>query len=390
MNSILFIFAALNTIMARILYLSHCGSSVGGGERQLFNLVTSLDSSLYQPTVICPDDGAFSRHLRAAGIETIIRPLPAWRKGKHFLHRYIAASQLVRLVKKRQFRLVHTSDSWHNPYLIRIARHCGIPTVSHVRTPIRLDQVRKYRFHQISMIVSISERFKPPFLEAGIPSDKIAFIHDSVDLNLFRNVPAESNVLKRDFPSNHDVSIGFVGRIEPFKKQLEFVQAAERVIQSRPNARFFLVGGIQSESYFEQVKRFVSVHGLGNNVIFAGERSDMPQVLASLNFLVTLAGGSIVFEAMACGLPVILVRNMPPSNVSWEIVRDGETGFVIPHEDAEPLSDAIIELIDNPELQGRMGKEARKWAEEQFSHMRMTNQTQQIYDGLLQSDELSR
>ena len=371
--------------MTRVLYLS--GSIFGGAERQLFYLVTDLDRRRYQPTVVCPDDGAFPDQLRAAGIDTIIHPLPAWRKTKNLIHRRVAASRLTQLVAKRKIQLIHASDSWHNPYLIRAARQCGIPSVSHVRTPIRPDQVRKYGFHQISMIISISERFKPPFLEAGIPPDKIAFIHDSVDLNLFTKVHTGADVLKRDFPADRDVLIGFVGRIEPFKKQLEFVQAAERVVRSRPNARFFLIGKVQSRSYFEQVRRFVSVHGLGNNVIFTGERSDMPQVLASLNFLVTLAGGSIVFEAMACGLPVILVRNMPPSNVSWEIVRDGETGFVIPHEDAEPLSDAIIELIDNPELQGRMGEEARKWAEEQFSHIRMIDRTQEIYDGLLQSDE---
>jgi len=370
--------------MTRILYLSHCGSSIGGGERQLYYLVTNLDRDRYQPIVVCPDDGVFADQLRDAGIPTFILPLPAWRKAKSLFSRYVAAFRLARFAKQQGIQLIHTSDSWFNPYLLRVSRKLGIPSVSHVRTPIRPDQVKNYRFKEVSMIISISERFKPPFLQAGISPEKILFIHDAVDLSLFSDEPPAVNVLQRDFPTDGDVRVGIVGRIEPVKKQLEFLQAAEIVLKSRRNVSFFLVGGVQSKGYFEQVKSFIADRGLDQHVICTGERSDMPEVLASLDILVTLSGGSIVFEAMACGKPVILVRKMPPSNVSWEIVRDGETGFVIPHEEAQPLAGAMMRLIDDPALQRHMGHEGRKWAEERFSHIQMARQTQESYDRLVQ------
>jgi len=378
--------------MTRILYLSHCGSSIGGGERQLYYLVTNLDRDRYQPIVVCPDDGVFADQLRDAGIPTFIPPLPAWRKAKSLFSRYVAAFRLTRFAEQQGIQLIHTSDSWFNPYLLRVSQKLGIPSVSHVRTPIRPDQVKNYRFKEVSMIISISERFKPPFLQAGIPPEKIVFIHDAVDLSLFRDEPPAVNVLQRDFPTDGGVRVGIVGRIEPVKKQLEFLQAAEIVLKSRRHSHaergnevsFFIIGGVQSKGYFEQVKSFIADRGLDRHVICTGERSDMPEVLASLDILVTLSGGSIVFEAMACGKPVILVRKMPPSNVSWEIVRDGETGFVIPHEEAQPLAGAVMRLIDDPALQRRMGREGRRWAEERFSHIQMARQTQEIYDQLVQ------
>ena len=371
--------------MTCILYLSHCGSIIGGGERQLYYLVTHLDRHRYQPIVVCPDDGLFANQLRSTGIPTHILPLPAWRKAKSLLFRYTAASRLARFAARQGIGLIHTSDSWFNPYLFRVSQKLGIPSVSHVRTPIRPDQVKKYRFKDMSAIITISERFKPPLLQAGIPPEKIAFIHDAVDLDLFKDEPAAVNVLKRDFSTDGEVLVGIVGRIEPIKKQLEFLQAAELVLKSGRNVRFFLIGGIQSKSYFERVKGFIADRGLGGHVIHTGERNDMPEVLASLDILVTLSGGSIVFEAMACGKPVILVRKIPPSNISWEIVRDGETGFVIPHDDIQPLVEGMIRLIDNPELQKCMGRGGRRWAEERFSHIRMVDQTQAIYDKLLRS-----
>ncbi|MXV73356.1 glycosyltransferase family 1 protein, partial [Candidatus Poribacteria bacterium] len=53
--------------MIPILYLSHCGSSIGGGEKQLAYLVTNIDRTRYHPLVVCPDDGVFAEHLRRTG-----------------------------------------------------------------------------------------------------------------------------------------------------------------------------------------------------------------------------------------------------------------------------------------------------------------------------------
>lgn len=369
--------------MTPILYLSHCGSSIGGGERQLYLLVTALDKIRYHPLVVCPDDGPFADQLRHAGIATTILPLPAWRKARSFGFRSAAAHQLIQLAKQHSIGLIHTSDSWFNPYALKVSSALEVPSVSHVRTPIRPDQVRKYRFKEISSIITISERFNPPLLEAGVPSERLTFIHDAVDLDRFNVESVTANVLRREFGAADALLIGLVGRIEPFKKQVEFLKAAEILLKSRQDVRFFLIGGVQSDSYFQQVKRLIGDKGLEAYVLHTGARDDMPEVLADLDILVTLSGGSIVFEAMACRLPVIFVENAPPYDLSREMAKAEKTGFLVQHEDSETLVEAMMRLIDNSAFRKRMGQAGRRWAEQKFSHHQMTRRTEAIYDQLL-------
>ena len=101
--------------MIPILYLSHCGSSIGGGEKQLAYLVTNIDRAHYHPFVLCPDDGVFAEYLRDADIPVLILELPPWRKVKSLITRYSAAEKLVALAKTHNVQLIHTSDSWFNP-----------------------------------------------------------------------------------------------------------------------------------------------------------------------------------------------------------------------------------------------------------------------------------
>ena len=130
--------------MIPTLYLSHCGSSIGGGEQQLAYLVRNIDREYYQPLVVCPDDGVFVEHLRSADIPTVILNLPPWRRTKSLIARYGAAKKLVALAKKHNTQLIHTSDSWFNPYLWHVRKQLKIPTVltradpAHIRASAKI------------------------------------------------------------------------------------------------------------------------------------------------------------------------------------------------------------------------------------------------------------
>ena len=366
--------------MTRILYLS--GSIFGGAERQLFYLVTNLDYSRYQPTVVCSDNGVFPDQLHAAGIDTVIQPLPAWRKRKYLLHRYSAASRLVRLARQRQVQLIHVSDSWHNPYSIRVARQCGIPTVSHVKAPIRPDQVAKYGFHNMSAIISISEQYKPHFLEAGIPSDKINVIVNCVDLSAFELPEVKQNTLRGGFPLRRFV-VGMAGRIEPFKRQKEFVKIASHVLKARQDVSFLIIGGTQPNpehrAYERELRQLISELNLTEYVFCTGHREDMPAVMQGLDLLVTLSAGSVIPEAMAVGKPVIAT----PVGSTTDMIDDGRTGWVVPTLPIEGIAAQIVQVIRNPSLCDQIGRAARAHAEEHFSIAKHVAHVQAIYARLI-------
>ena len=358
-----------------ILYLSHCGSSIGGGEQQLAYLVTNIDREDYQSLVVCPDDGVFAEHLRHLNIPTVILNLPPWRKAKSLIARYNAAQKLVSLAKTHKVQLVHTSDSWFNPYLRYLRKRLKIPTVSHVRNLLTPTQVRKYKFDRMDSIIAISEQSKMPLVEAGIDTRKIDVILNCVDLSVFRPTPVTA-------PSAEYI-VGIVGRIEPFKRQKVFVEIAAKVATQGKKVRFHIIGAAldtpEHRTYEQEVRQLVIKRQLQEVVHFAGHRTDMPNVMGELDLLVTLSAGSVIAEAMAAGKPVIGT----PIGSTADMIVHGVTGYVIPLDPMEKIVDKIIELAENPIQSMRIGQAARKQAEKAFGIEAHVQKVQDIYKKLL-------
>ena len=361
--------------MVPILYLSHCGSSIGGGEKQLSYLVTNIDQAHYQPFVVCPDDGVFAEHLRRAAIPTVILDLPPWRKVKSLIARYSAAKKLVALAKTHNAQLIHTSDSWFNPYLCHIREQLEIPVISHVRTLLTLPQVRKYRFDQMDRTIAISKENKTPLLQAGIDAEKIDVVLNCVDLSAFQ--PASG-------PTHSEAYVvGIVGRIEPFKRQKAFVEIAAKVAAQNRKVKFHIIGGAldtpEHRTYEREVRQLVAKHQLQEIVHFTGHRTDMPKAMQELDLLVTLSAGSVIAEAMAAGKPVIGT----PVGSTAEMIVHGVTGYIVPSESVGDIANKIIELAEDSTQNRCMGQRARKHAEEAFGVETHVQKVEKVYEQLL-------
>ena len=358
-----------------ILYLSHCGSSIGGGEKQLAYLVTNIDQARYRPLVVCPDDGVFAEHLRHANIPTVILHLPPWRKAKSLIARYSAARKLVSLAKTHDAHLVHTSDSWFNPYLWSLKKQLKTPVVSHVRNLLTPTQVRKYKFDRMDGIIAISKQSKAPLIQTGVDAQKVDVIHNCVDLSAFQ--PASEPEHQGEYV------VGIVGRIEPFKRQKMFVEIAAKVTAQCKKVRFHIIGAAldtpEHRTYEREVRQLVAKYELQEFIHFAGHRTDMPIAMQELDLLVTLSAGSVIAEAMAAGKPVIGT----PVGSTAEMIVHGQTGYIVPLDPIETIADKIIELAKDLTRSVRMGKRARKHAEEAFGIEKHVQKVQNIYERLL-------
>ena len=358
-----------------ILYLSHCGSSIGGGERQLAYLVANIDQDCYQPLVVCPDDGVFAEHLRRANIPTVILDLPPWRRATSLIVRYSAARKLVTLAETHGACLVHTSDSWFNPYLWYLRKRLEIPVVSHVRTLLTPSQVRKYSFDRMDSIIAISEQSKAPLIQAAVDTQKVDVIRNCVDLSIFQPTSERAH--------SAEYIVGIVGRIEPFKRQKAFVEVAAKVATQHKKVRFRIIGAAldtpEHRTYAREVRQLVAKYGLQEVIHFAGHRTDMPNAMQELDLLLTFSAGSVIAEAMAAGKPVIGT----PIGSTAEMIVHGVTGYVVPLDPIKEIADKIIELAEDPTRSARMGKRARKHAEEAFGIETHVQKVQDVYERLL-------
>ncbi len=358
------------------------GGYICGSQRQLYYLASSLNRRRYIPMVVCREDGPFVEYLRAAGIETHVALLKPWRKWSEIPLRYAGVRTLLKLARDCEASLVHSSDLWMNGYMLRVARNRNVPSVLHVRMPMSPGQVRKHQCAQATALVAISSRVKRDLLRGRVPAEKITVIYDGVDLALFHPDRRRRNVLRRDFPHVAGPLVGIVGRIDRFKRQLDFLRAAARIVRNgTDSATFFVVGEVHDRQYHRQVRSLADESSLNGKVIFTGRRDDMPDVLASLDVLLTLSGGSVMIEAMACGTPVISAWFTKPNDS--EIVRNRRTGLLVPPGETTKLDAALRQMIEDASLRERMGRDARRHAEARFGHEYLAAETQRLYDRLL-------
>jgi glycosyltransferase involved in cell wall biosynthesis len=364
----------------RVLYLTISGDRIGGAEIQYEYLIKDLDHSCYEPILLTPAYGEINEALAREGISTWALSYPLWRR-KALLTRRRARSRLVAFARKQAVHLVH-GDFNLGPYLVAIAEALGVPSVLHVRRPLQRGWIRRYALLQASALIAIGNRYRDQLLHHGVPSERITVITDAADLRRF--TPECPKVLRQEYPAiANDVLFGIVGRIEPFKRQFDFLRAAEQVVAAGRQARFFVVGAPNQDwpGYVRCVEALPAACGINQRVEFTGPRTDIEQVIASLDVLVTLSGGSVILEAMACEIPVVTASDRSPAEL--EIVRDGETGLVVPADNPDALVQAMLRLCDDAGLRRLLGAQGRRRVETQFGRTRLVRETTGLYECLL-------
>jgi glycosyltransferase involved in cell wall biosynthesis len=177
----------------------------------------------------------------------------------------------------------------------------------------------------------------------------------------------------------HD-QVGMIAEFRPDKDFKTFLLAARRLVSQRPNVIFVTVGDGET---LEEMKQLAG--DAGDRIQFLGRRKNVEQIISSFSVgvLSTFTEGisNSIMEYMVMAKPVIA----SDCAGSREIVLEGKTGFLVPPQDSEALADRISFLLDHPDEARRMGKAGRKHIEENFSLKAMVDQTIEIYERSMQS-----
>jgi len=176
--------------------------------------------------------------------------------------------------------------------------------------------------------------------------------------------------------------IGMVANICPGKGQEYFLEAAAMIKRRHVRAKFLLVGGTLANrqkfasALMERTERL----GLKGDVIFTGRRQDVPELMSVMTVYVhssvSESCGMSILEAGASGLPVVATDVGGPG----EVVKDGVTGILIEPRSPAQIADAVLRLLDSPEIARRMGQAGAERMQKYFSlevcveaHVRMYN-----------------
>jgi len=213
----------------------------------------------------------------------------------------------------------------------------------------------------------------------GVDTAKITRICNGVDTDRFAPVdPPHKMLLPEAFRDK--LIIGTVGRQELVKDQLNLVNAYQQLLTRHPGLQsqtaLLLVGhGSQHATLQQRVK----TDGYAENVWFAGNRTDVPELMAAMDLFVlpSKAEGisNTVLEAMASGLPVVATA----VGGNAELVVPQHTGLLVPKEDPAALAQALYQYLSQPAMLKAHGVAARQRAVDQFSLDKMVGEYQKVY-----------
>lgn len=360
---------------------------VGGTETQAVELALRLPAADYEITIGClHKQGPLLDKLQGSGV--VVREF----RPQGGLDSPAGVYQLLRLatfLRRERFDVVHTHDLWSNLLGVPAARLAGVRAIISSRRDLSnfewYQGSKRAWLRRIQNLSDVVLANATPIRDAliaedGFAPEKLRVIHNGVDTEKFQRGQRDR---ERWFPdARNQKLVVLVGNMHSdVKGHPWLIAAAPTVLKEFPSTRFVFAGDGGARPEFEKQ---VSQLGLQRQFTFLGCCDNVPDLLASCDIAVlpSRAEGlsNAVLEYMAAGLPTIATS----VGGNAELVKDGVTGLLVPPEDSAALANALLRLLGDPDLSGRIAAGGQRIATEDYSFGRLIRQTDALYTELLE------
>jgi len=369
--------------MARVLYI-HGTTRPGGAWHSLTDILLNLDGTRFEPVLACSKPPAVNGLQDNVPIVQV--RMPMWRKGKNLPRIPVAIRGLRAALRRNRIDLVHANSIWDVPYAVWAARGPKLPVIAHIRTEVDARVLAKYMIRKADAVVATSSKIARAVSEAVGAGVKVYLLPNGVDLGRYDPGACDGRRVRSEHGLSPDETVfGIIGRIDRLKGHEDLVAAFAAVVARIPSAKLMVVGDSfgKGSEFKEQLFSYVQALGLGENVIFAGYRTEVAPYLAAIDVLVVPSKkegfGRSAVEAMAMAKPVIAYA----SGGLDETVRDGKTGLLVAKGDVAGLSARMLELAGDTEMRQRLGRAGRKVVEEHYELGKIIQKLEAIYSQVL-------
>ena len=380
--------------------------SWGGGEKYALDLCKALEERGHSTAVITrngypavdkpfADAGIAVGHLPLRGALDILSPLVLSRildrlEGPVVVHVHNFKDALVALRARR---------------LMKSDRRRGLRVVCtrHLVRPAKTGRLDRGTYRDLDALIFVSDAARAAFM-ATAPADlnndpRICVIRNAIPLPKNNSDQKSRESIANVVGTRHGASAPtvsanasekselsekfrflFAGRIAPEKGLDVLVEAFRRVEFARPGAAALTVCGTGDSRTVMPIVRTTRAPELDGKVTWAGHLDDISAVIARADAGVVPsrapeAFGLAALEFMAAGIPVIAseIGALP------EVI--GPDGILVPPEDPAALADAMLRLIDSPELCARLGEAGKRRAAENFVYDKFVDSLIAVYEG---------
>jgi len=357
--------------------------TVGGTQRHVAQILDALDPSKYHASVVTWDIPDFVGELEERGVGTL-------RVSSPRIIDWGLIERLAAHMREGAYDLVHTHG--HRAGLLgRIAAlragvdrqiwTCHLPDNKADSNPILsacYSAALRWLGNRTDLTVAVSPYLKEWLVARGMRREQIEVVRNCVDLDDFHPAEPEPGLLPSLGLEQGRPVVGTVGRLTP-QKGIDWALSASRlVLESHPEAQFLFVGGGPEE---EALRRRAEHLGVEANVVFAGQRTDIPRLMAAFDVVIVPSrsegGFSFVpLEAMACRKPVIC-SDIPPF---IDVIVSGKNGIIVPLDSVAELARAIVALLDDPDEARRLAQDGYDLVRREFALSVMQAHMVEIYE----------
>lgn len=351
------------------------GLPSGGAERQIVELLKGLKHHPDFTTSLCVlSEGGAREREGVALADNVLSVSAACNAGANLLLRFpLIVMQAIQNCRLSPPDIIHSYGCFADILGAVLSRIFNVPFIN---GSIRAARPKLYHRDRISQLTFPWATTIVANSFAGLKSFGIrrkgVVIHNGVQLARFDKI---SQVYITGSPV-----LCMVGNFTDKKDQKRLISCLPRLQQKFPEICLILVGRGKN---IDLCKAFCAQIGCSENVLFV-EDCDNPEPYISradvclLISNITVHGEGIsnaIIEYMAMGKPVIASA----CGGNGELIADGVTGILIPENDTIKLTDAINDLLDDPEKCSRMSRVGRSRIENEFSIDRMLNSYVQLY-----------
>lgn len=350
--------AEVETKVRRIRVLEIVGNGEGGGTKCVARIVSDLNPDRYEITAISPEAPWLAEVCAQHG--AIYCPLPLLNSRVNPK----TYADLAGILARTEPDIISAHGTRAMWYALRAIRTLSrVPRLVYSEHLFSFDarrgivrwpwiQMESYICRCADMVTTgceanarfiESKRWKRP--------DEIAIRHYGIELETFKE-QAANRVSKQDLGFTSDLPlVGTVGRLIPQKGMRYWLDAAAQVLKEMPQVQFIVIGDGESRWQLEQQCRRLDI---ARHVHFLGQDRQPWRILATCDVVAfsSLFEGlqMTAVEALAAGVPTVATRHKG----TVEYIRSGWNGLLVAPRDTRALARAILELLRNPALRGRL------------------------------------
>jgi glycosyltransferase involved in cell wall biosynthesis len=379
----------------RAVHLLH-GTHLGGGEELVLNLIRAHDATRCRASLITLGRGEImERRIRQSGISWSLVGM----RGRLDL---AVLFPLISVLRSRKCDIIHTHTGRTN-LLGRLAgRVMGVPVVSTVQSAVSRDinrdgqkaglnaWIERRTMGWSARLLTVSRHNRDELVRWGADPARVLHIPNGVParfgLPRFEELTAACQ--KFGLVRGKARLVGMLASMRPRKGPEVLLRAMPLVRERFPDAMLLMVGGaefVEGRDYLADLKKLAVELGVGDAVVFTGHRDDARTMLALMDVVIlpSLFGEGLpltILEAMSLGKPVVASR----TEGNDEVVRDGETGFLVEANNPRALADGVVRMLEDMDQAARMGWAGRKLLEKEYDIDLMARRYEAVYSEVLE------